>query len=48
MDYWWRINRWLDELLKSAINMVDELYENTNYEVLPVNERVILKKENAE
>ena len=38
----------LDELLKSAINMVDELYENTNYEVLPVNERVILKKENAE
>lgn len=38
----------LDELLKEAIKMVDELYENTNYEILPLNERVILKKENAE
>ena len=37
----------LDELLKETIKMVDELYENANYEVLPVNERVILKKENA-
>ena len=38
----------LDELLKEAIKMVDELYENTNYEILPLNERVILKKENAD
>lgn len=37
----------LDELLKETIKMVDELYENTNYEVLPLEERVILKKENA-
>ena len=38
----------LDKLLKEAIKMVDELYENTNYEILPLNERVILKKENAD
>lgn len=38
----------LDELLKESIKMVDELYENTNYEILPLNERIILKKENAE
>lgn len=37
----------LDELLKETIKMVDELYENANYEVLPLEERVILKKENA-
>ena len=38
----------LDKLLKEAIKMVDELYENTNYEILPLNKRVILKKENAD
>ena len=38
----------LDKLLKEAIKMVDELYENTNYEILPLKERVILKKENAD
>lgn len=38
----------LDKLLKEAIKMVDELYENSNYEILPLNERVILKKENAD
>ena len=38
----------LDKLLKEAIKMVDELYENSNYEILPLNERIILKKENAE
>lgn len=38
----------LDKLLKDAIKMVDELYENTNYEILPLNKRVILKKENAD
>lgn len=37
----------LDELLIESIKMVDELYENSNYEILPLNERVILKKENA-
>ena len=31
----------LDKLLKEAIKMVDELYENTNYEILPLNKRVI-------
>lgn len=38
----------LDELLKESIMMVDELYEDSNYEILPLNERIILKKENAE
>lgn len=38
----------LDELLKESIMMVDELYEDSNYEILPLKERVILKKENAE
>lgn len=38
----------LDELLKESIKMVDELYENSNYEILPLEERNILKKENAE
>ncbi len=38
----------LDELLEEAIKMVDELYEDSNYEILPLNERVIIKKENAE
>lgn len=38
----------LDKLLKEAIKMVDELYENINYEILPLKERVILKKENAD
>ena len=38
----------LDELLKESIMMVDELYEDSNYEILPLNKRVILKKENAD
>ena len=38
----------LDKLLKESIMMVDELYENTSYEILPLNKRVILKKENAD
>ena len=38
----------LDELLKESIMMVDELYEDSNYEILPLEERIILKKENAE
>lgn len=38
----------LEELLKETINLVDELYENTNYRVLPLDKRVILEKENAE
>lgn len=38
----------LDKLLKETIKMVDELYEDSNYEILPLNERIILKKENAD
>ena len=38
----------LDELLKESIMMVDELYEDSNYEILPLEERIILKKENAD